>query len=828
MNLGASRALVRIARRNVGRSRWRSLLIVVLVLLPVAGMAGAATVLKTVTPAPEREVVGRMGQADLLVSPVTGGTEKLLRDHLPPGSRIEPFLNTGGNLVLPGIKVPVTVSSLDPAGLARGMLALVGGRFPTTTGEVAISAEVGRLAKVGLGAHIEVSELGSPIVVGLIEDPLALKERLVLANPSLAAAGAASNSSEWLVELPAGTDPATIDYGVPVVETGAAYSAGSEPVFSVTTRATAFGQSSSTSPTLIVLGGLALVDAALVAAAAFAVGVRRRQRELGLLAASGAEPRHLAATVLAEAGVLGLVASLGGVVVGLLGALAMSPFLDDLSGHRNPLIALDPVLLIAAAALGIVASVVAALAPARSVGRMPVLRALSGRRPPERSARQSLGLGGLTVGFALAMTVAGSALRLAVAQTAVSTTISMLLLLGGAVLGTLGFGACAPWLLEQLERPSRRLSLAPRIALRDTARARARLGPIVTALLAAFAATVALSAYQASVQASNLAHFQPPVQPEQIQVEGPGSAAAGGAIARELGAVAAGTILGAGSGEQPVWISPKNSNDPNAPLSTQYVTVGDAELLRALGGESAVASFERGSVVLFSNQPSALSEATIHIGAPDGGSSRTAMVPAVVVQRVATGNLPGAVLPASVAERLGIPAGVNDQNYIVRLAHPATDAELATAASIAAGYADAFITTAQPPDLSGGAFRWVLIGLSLLFALTVTGIAVALGEAESRPDQRTLLAVGADPRVRRRITAARAGVIALLGGLLAIPAGLLPVWGLLASRGAPLVVPLPEILAALAILPLLAIAGTWLLSRPIPAWFAFREQTAAA
>jgi putative ABC transport system permease protein len=822
MNVGASRALVRIARRNVGRSRWRSLLIVILVLLPVAGMAGAATVLKTVTPAPEREVVARMGQADLLVSPATGGTEQLLRDHLPPGSRIEPFLNTSGNLVLPGIRVPVTVSSLDPAGLARGMLSLVGGRFPATSGEVAISAEVGRLAKVGLGDHIQVTDLGSSVVVGLIEDPLALKERLVLADPSFAAAGAASNSTEWLVGLPAGTDPATIDYGGPVVSTGLGYSPASEPVFLVTTRATAFGQSSSTSPTLIVLGGLALVGAALVAAAAFAVGVRRRQRELGLLAASGAEPRHLAATVLAEAGVLGLVAALGGIIVGLLGALAMSPFLDDLSGHRNPLLALDPVLLMAAAALGILASVVAGLAPAWSAGRMPVLRALSGRRPPERSARRSLGLGGLTVGFALAMTVAGSALRFGARE----TTISTLLLLGGAVLGTLGFGACAPWLLEQLERPSRRLPLAPRIALRDTARARARSGPIVTALLAAFAATVALSAYQASVEASNLARFQPPVQPEQIQVEGPGSSAAGAAIARELGAVAAGPILGAGSGEQPVWISPKNSNDPNAPLSTQYVTVGDAELVRALGGASAVASFERGSVVLFSNQPSALSEATIHFGTPDGGSSRTAIVPAVVVQRVATGNLPGAVLPASVAERLGIPAGTNDQNYIVRLAHPATDAELATAARIAAGYADAFITTAQPPDLSGGALRWVLIGLSLLFALTVTGIAVALGEAESRPDQRTLLAVGADPRVRRRITAARAGVIALLGGLLAVPAGLLPVWGLLASRGAPLVVPLPEVIGAVAVLPLLAIGAAWLLGRPIPAWGAFRQERA--
>jgi uncharacterized membrane protein YfcA len=109
------------------------------------------------------------------------------------------------------------------------------------------------------------------------------------------------------------------------------------------------------------------------------------------------------------------------------------------------------------------------------------------------------------------------------------------------------------------------------------------------------------------------------------------------------------------------------------------------------------------------------------------------------------------------------------------------------------------------------------VSASLLFALTVTGIAVALGEAESRPEQQTLLAVGADPRLRRRITAARAGIIALLGGLLAVPAGLLPVWGLLLSRRSPL-----EVVAVVALLPVLAIAATWLLSRPIPDWSAFR------
>jgi putative ABC transport system permease protein len=181
------------------------------------------------------------------------------------------------------------------------------------------------------------------------------------------------------------------------------------------------------------------------------------------------------------------------------------------------------------------------------------------------------------------------------------------------------------------------------------------------------------------------------------------------------------------------------------------------------------------------------------------------------------------VVSAATASRLGIPTG-HSERYILRLGHAVTDNDIATVAGIAAKYPDTYAFNARPPGIAGGGFRFVIIAGSLLFALTVTGIAVALGEAESRPDQQTLLAVGADPRLRRRITAARAGIIALLGGVLAVPAGLLPVWGLLITRHSPLVVPGLEVLALVALLPILAIAATWILSRPIPDWSAFRSR----
>jgi putative ABC transport system permease protein len=135
------------------------------------------------------------------------------------------------------------------------------------------------------------------------------------------------------------------------------------------------------------------------------------------------------------------------------------------------------------------------------------------------------------------------------------------------------------------------------------------------------------------------------------------------------------------------------------------------------------------------------------------------------------------------------------------------------------GHVEAALPPTDPNALAG----LIAVLVAVLVALTITAIAVALGETEARADQRTLLAIGADPRLRRRIVAARAGVIALLAAVLAVPAGLLPAWGLYAGRGQPLVIPLPEIVVVLVALPLVAIAGALLLSRPMPVWSAFRD-----
>src|SRR5450759_3866131 len=335
MNATSSRAVVRIARRNIGRSRWRSLLISRLVMLPVAAMLGAATIVQTVTPTPERSVTHQMGEADLLVySAGSGATSDALRAALPAGSRVDPVRVAEGRLVLPGMEASVTLRSMDLGGLAKGMLAIVDGRPPRNPGEVAISASVASLAAVGIGGSITLKGLGSPTVVGLVEDQFDLKARVVLQDVS-AAAAAAQGQTNWLVELPPGTDVASLDLGTDIAGPSSA-------LFQSTSRGAATMTNAGPTPAIILLGGLALLEAALVASAAFAVSIRRRQRELGLLAATGAEPRHLAGTVMAEGALLGGQGVVVGVIVGLGGALAVSPWLDQLTERRNPPIGVSP------------------------------------------------------------------------------------------------------------------------------------------------------------------------------------------------------------------------------------------------------------------------------------------------------------------------------------------------------------------------------------------------------------------------------------------------------------------------------------------------------
>lgn len=825
MNPSAVRALARLAWRNITRHRGRSLLVVALVALPVAAMVAGIAVLRTTQPSQDEEDAAQFGRADLLAQ---GLSEQALRQWLPDGVTIEPTYWSDGQLLLAGARPGVTVRGVDLDGLGSGMLTLLEGRTPKAASEVAISAEVGRIANVAIGGQISIDDAPPATVVGLVENRLRLNERIVVFDPRAVPFGDPAFAT-WLIGLPPGVDPDTV--------VGSTYdpSTGAQSV-SLQSRTSGRLQriGGDSSPTIILLGTLALVEAALVASAAFAVSIRRRQRELGLLAASGATPRQLAGTVLAEAIILGLLACLAGVVAGLAIADGLSPFLDTLTQHRNPPIIVDLGGLIGPAAIGFAAALIAAIAPSRTVARLPVLLSLSGRRPSQVPARRTLRIGLFVIALSLVLALVGANVRIAEVS-----GIRELLVVTGAVLGTLGFGACAPWFLERLDALAVHMPLAGRLAFRDTARARSRNSPIVTAVLASVAATITLGTAFASRDAANAGDWQPYLHEDQLVVRGAGAERVGRELAAGPGAVGGSPTFYAAAPEPEYFnLEIPGARDPaGAPIrwgeardvvpTVDTVMVATPELLSMANAQGAAADLAAGKIVVLWPDAMAAAEVDVvfsNIGG-DGDVVRRIRYPATVISTgVAAGVLPGALISESVANGLGL-TNIDAQAFIVRLDHKVTQADVDAAAAVAGRALDTFVDASLGPQRQDQSFRLMLVALALLFAVSVTGVALALGEAESRPEQRSLLALGADPRLRRHIVAARAAVLALLAGALAVPAGLLPAWSLLASLRQPFAVPVIEIVGALVALPVVAVLGAWLLSKPIPDWSAFRNVT---
>jgi putative ABC transport system permease protein len=228
------------------------------------------------------------------------------------------------------------------------------------------------------------------------------------------------------------------------------------------------------------VGGLALLEVILLAGSAFAVAARRRRRDLALVAAAGGTPAQLRRIVLADGVVLGTVAAVSGVALGIAAAAASRPLLERLSSLRTGAFRVYPEALAALAALAVTTGVLAALVPAWTAARQDVIAALAGRRGITRSRRRWVVLGAVLV-------AAGALVAATGAQRADATII-----VAGLVVIELGLVLSTPALVGLMARMGRLLPLASRIALRDTARNRTAAAPAISAVMAAVAGSLAI------------------------------------------------------------------------------------------------------------------------------------------------------------------------------------------------------------------------------------------------------------------------------------------------------------------------------------------------
>lgn len=220
----------------------------------------------------------------------------------------------------------------------------------------------------------------------------------------------------------------------------------------------------------------------LLAACGFAIGARRRRRQLGLLAANGADPARLRAVSVSEALLVGLMGSTAGVLCGLVGMWTLYQlFIPDQYSDLAYVTGFSPFklhlsdigLIVAVFGLGVVSCVAAASVATKGLSRQTPAELLSGRLQQPRSVSVWLlsGAALFAIGFGI--------YEWATSQNGELPVWAISLGLGLAIIGAVGVVVGAIRVVGIFTRSGR---LSVRIAARDLVRQGVRTGAAASAV----------------------------------------------------------------------------------------------------------------------------------------------------------------------------------------------------------------------------------------------------------------------------------------------------------------------------------------------------------
>ncbi|ADB34720.1 protein of unknown function DUF214 [Kribbella flavida DSM 17836] len=357
------------------------------------------------------------------------------------------------------------------------------GRLPASTLEIALPARLAEKHQVAIGSKLRLSSYDEKqwtvTVVGTLDDStsygmanaVATAQAVKIFQPD-------SYINQIKVAAAPGTTPEALAAALTPLATGL-------QVF--TGEAWIDHEVQSFTNGIDVLGGvfgmfavIALFVACLVIANTFTIVIAQRTREMALLRCVGASRRQVFSSVLAEAAVVGLVASGIGVAVGVaLSALGLA-LSREFDLELPPIgLHLSPVSIVLPLLLGTVATVLAAIVPARRATKVAPLAALRPEAAPAASSKK--GAVRLVFGFLL---LAGGGLLLAASASSGQVMIGVA---GGAIsfLGVLAVGTLlVPALVRLLGAlPARASGVPGRIAVANAVRNPRRTAATTSALL---------------------------------------------------------------------------------------------------------------------------------------------------------------------------------------------------------------------------------------------------------------------------------------------------------------------------------------------------------
>ena len=721
----------------------------------------------------EDELAARFGQADVSVHPVTEG-----RDI--SSAVLDQALAEGGGRYVVVHRVGVrTTDRFDSVFLAdpdlrdpihAGRFTLVSGKAPLAAGEIAIDRWFVEHRNLGIGDTIRFEEIEEPFtVVGIAVRNEATHDQFAFVQPGLI-----DDNAGYYVDV--GTTTAA-DLRSALAQAGYPQrpddipGANVEPLgegvvseVEIVERADRAAPSAKRDAVSagVFAGGVVIAGlCALVASAAFAMSIRRRQRELGLLATVGASPRQLRQVVVLEGTVVGVVASLAGVAGGLALVAGARPRIEA-AAHRlvGPL-QMDVRVMVGAVTLGVVASAFAAWLPARGMANQSPIESLQARRPapPMRGRTGIVGVALSAVG--LGLVTVGS----------VSSIVAIVV--GGAFAAFAGALLAAPFLVERLARFADRAPITPRIGVRDIARNRGRSAALLAAVLAIVAIPVGIAAAVESENAHTVRAHSPamgdnhvllaalPDERERLGEQGDVESTAR-IFSRTLDGVEAHGAIRALNTTGPTGIEASGgtwrqrrpypeSSIANDPFWGRLAVV-DHGALEALEISDLADELEAGTVIGVGPGTATGGEVTIRDTTETMGTHR-----ALESDAVSGYELPTHLVSADRADELGLQVG-NVQAWLFRLDHPPTTDEIENLRTIAARaglHVSAESGRLQPPVVS----TWVIVAITGSLATLVVAIIAGLAAAENRRDRRVLVAVGATPTTARTAAATGATII---------------------------------------------------------------------
>ena len=487
-------------RAHAGRLVASVLAVVIAVAFVVATLVLNQTTRTTVLQSVGAQYVG----TDLVLTSTDGASLADAVDPIAavPGVRaVDPTLTTSVQAVLPGRTgaqfVQVDALAADPDLRWQQLSA---GTLPTGPGEIAVSAQDGLQVGDVLPAtshDLEGTTTTSDVTVTGIVDLAGDVRGGLYARGFVTADQARAWGATDPVELRIAGDPDPVAVQAAVETRAVTLQTGQEAAEAE--AATITGSTLALTAVLLVFATVAVLVAGLVIANTFAVLLAQRTRELALLRCVGATARQVRRSVLGEALLTGVAASVLGVLGGIglaAGVSAVAAATDSpvpLAGVSVPWTAVA-----AGLVLGTLVTVLAATAPARAATKVAPLAAL---RPTDAAPLRSRS-GVLRLVLGLVLLVPG------VALTAYGALIGQVLVaLPGGVLSFLGVVLLAQRAVPPVVAAAGRLlgrvgGVPGRLAAGNATRNPRRTAATATALLIGVTLTTAMVVGASSTRAT--------------------------------------------------------------------------------------------------------------------------------------------------------------------------------------------------------------------------------------------------------------------------------------------------------------------------------------